>query len=220
MKTTKKLLRTCLALLLVVFSLSSGMVVGAAGELKLAPRTLWAGSTENYLVYQNLSTSVYDNSQLLSVKSDNSKVIKVVIDEDEEGDLECGATLTAVKPGKAKITVTYEYKGEEHTLSATYTVKKAPKPFASIKIGGKALNLKKCPCNAKVKCRGGKKIKAEVKLKKGWKLKKMFQSDMEGESHKVKNGGSFRASDDVDLHIIVTNKKDTFEYVVVFESLD
>lgn len=214
MKLAKRLLRTCLALLLVIFSLSSGMVVGAKGKAKLAPETLWVG-TENYTVsYQNMSDDERFESTLVSVKSDNSKVIKVVENKGGDSqDIVYGFTLTAVKPGKAKITVVYQYKGKEITLSATYTVKKNPKPFSSISIGGKKLNLKKNPYNCIIWTAKRKKQSVDVKLNKGWKIKKIYVYDENGEYWKVKNGGSVKFGAYDIIHIVAVNKKKvTFDY--------
>lgn len=216
MKTVKKMLRSFLALILVFGCLSCGMVVHAAGKIKLAPQILWAGAKEVNLVYQNATDDFRGEAKLVSVKSKNTKVIKVVRDKDSD-DVEDAATLTAVKAGTSKITATYKYKGKKTTISATYTVKKTPKPFASITIAGKKLNLKKDPCGATLKLKGdedqAKQIKVQVKFNKGWKLKRMYRMD-DGKEETVKNGKIAYTGDERIGIVAVNKKKVTMTYEV------
>jgi hypothetical protein len=121
------------------------------------------------------------------------------------------------KAGKSKISVTYEYQGEETTLKATFNVKKYPEPISSLKVNGKKLNTKKNHFNSSVKWKSGK-TKITVKASKGWKVYDMYYFDSKDKYHEIKNGKKYSIPKNTTIHIDLKNKKkEVISYHIDFE---
>lgn len=90
--------------------------------------------------------------------------------------------------------------------------------LSSVSIGGKKVNLKDIPggwADMTLKTKKSK-VKIQVKLKNGWKLKKIYYYGSSGKEVKVKNGSSVKTKKILDdnLMIKVAKDKQTAELVV------
>jgi hypothetical protein len=214
MKQVKRTIRTCVAVLLVVCALSAGMAVQAKDKVKMVPETLWMGDDcYGGGRYESLPDDVESGAKVVKIKSSDKKVLKVVKDGKGLYDY----YLVPKKAGKAKISVTYEFEDQKVTLSATYTVKKYPKPISSLKVNGKKMDTKKNLFRSSVKWSSGKS-KIEVKPSSGWKVADMCYFDDKDDYHQVKNGKKFSLPKNTTVHIELVNKKgENLTYHVDFE---
>ena len=96
------------------------------------------------------------------------------------------------------------------------------KAFSSVKVGGKKLDMKEAEedeYGELVLGKKTKKAKVQVKLKSGWKLRKITYFDAyKGKKTSVKNGGTIRANADVDSYLRIKavkgSKTATIEFSV------
>jgi len=172
-----KLTALCLLVALMSVTATSAM---AASKPRLPKLTLYA--LEGSLSYDLVDAP--DGIKILSVKSSKPDVLKA-----ENTQYPGNFSLEPLKPGKSKVTVTYRASGKTASVSATYTVKKFPKVFATLKVNGQ--KVQPIPgCNNRYQFENYKKNSATItfKVKKGWKVvQSVFGLD--GESlHDFKSG--------------------------------
>ena len=126
--------------------------------------------------------------------------------------------LQAKKAGKSKVVVTYKVDGRIYTASTTCTA--LSYPLKSVKLNGKAINLKKNSLNYSVK--RFKKSSATVKFvpAKGWKVVKTQYYNGKGKVKTVKNGSSVSVPKRKHVFVSITLKKGKtrFEYYVNLNS--
>lgn len=94
-------------------------------------------------------------------------------------------------------------------LSPETNEKHCKEAFSSVTIGGKKVNLKDIAggwgdLTLKTK---KKSVKVKVKLKNGWKLKKIFYYNSKGKEVKVKNGGSVKTKYILDANLMIHARK-------------
>jgi hypothetical protein len=129
-------------------------------------------------------------------------------------------TIMPVKLGKSKITVTYKYKGKKYTTSATYTVKKYPNPFKSIKVNGSKINLKANRYSYNVEKFKKSRVKVQFSLAYGWKLTRGYTYGKDYSLVPVKNGSTVKVPKGDEwtcIFLEVTNRKgETMQYSLRF----
>ena len=223
MKKYSKVLSMVLAVFMVfgMTCISTVEADAASAPVKIMKHTYWVGEESWGPAPYMASEKVCANAMLLSVKSSNKKVLKVV---KTEGDDLYSYYLVPKKAGKSKITLKYKYKGKTYKLSKTMQVKKYPKPIKKIKINGKT----KKPSKYKFSCdtNNYKKTSAKIKITpaKGWKITGGYISQDESyfktlKASVFKNGKSIKLKKDCSAYIYITmvNKKgETFDYGVSF----
>ena len=129
-------MKRILSLILIVLLLTTIATPALAAKAKpsIIPTTLWAKCDYFESVrFRNMP----EKAKLISIKSSNTKVIKVV----KEGSGIYDNYLEPLKAGKAKITVKYKIGSKSNTISATYTVKKYPNPLQSVEVNGAKVNI-------------------------------------------------------------------------------
>ncbi|MBQ3424292.1 MAG: hypothetical protein IJH38_03740 [Clostridia bacterium] len=175
-----RVISACLMLVLVI------SVWPAMAEEKVAlsvNELLWVG--QGYVdVYVD---DPYDDAEFISVKSSNSKVLRV---KHVKGEL--SFSVKPLKQGKSTIQFVYKRNGRKFIVKKTIRVKKYPNAIASLKINGETILLKDHKCSYTVS--KFRKTSATVKVKpaKGWKVKGMY-ADLEYIGYKeIKNGKAFK----------------------------
>ena len=180
----------------------------------IVTETLWAGC-EYFptLQYNNMPS----NAKIVSVKSSNTKVIKV---EKQSSDIN-DTLLYPLKPGKAKITVKYKVKGKTKTVSATFKVKKYPNPLLSVKVNGKKLDIKTYKFYYDFYKYKATNTKIQVKLAKGWKIADAYrftEKSKDGSDfndYNVKNGKAFKVKKGYNCYVffnLVNSKGEYLQY--------
>lgn len=111
------------------------------------------------------------------------------------------------------------------TVSATkVNDKMCRKAFSSITVGKKKVNLKYVGEDDIVLGRKTKKAKVKVKLKKGWKLKKITYHDAKRrKNYTVKNGGTIKPNPIIDSFLrirAVKGKNTAIAQFYVFNDFD
>ena len=152
---------------------------------------------------------------VLSVKSSAPAIIKA-----KKNKRFNKVQLRAMKPGKSKITIKYQFEGKTYTTSAMSTASK-DFPVKAAFANGKSLSLKKY-CSAYYP-KTYKKNTAKVKITpaKGWKVKSLVcysgYSDIKGK--KVKNGATVKTPQGQATTVVATLKKgkSTYEYRWYFD---
>ncbi len=138
-----------------------------------------------------------DSATVTSVKSGNSKIIKVKKSKFE------GVTyydLKYKKTGKTKVTVKFKTpSGEVFTKTKTIKVLKYPNHIKSIKINGKSVNVKKNKYyfDKKVK---GTSVNIKMATKNGWKISyadinmsgKNNEKEVKNSKSKIKKGTTIK----------------------------
>ncbi len=175
------------------------------GKARLLDETIWMGTGNFSPICRGFSGA----SEVVSIKSSKTGVIKV-----KKGNTLWECTLTAKSAGKAKVTVKVKINGKEKSFSANYTVKKYPNALASLKVDGKAVNLKKNKFYFKKKVKKNS-VKLEYKAAKGWKVKSCSYYDgAKGKTVKIKSGGKVNTKMGTWVAIQLTKGKDSFWYDV------
>ena len=168
-KIFKKVLSIVLAILFVVGFFSQGDAQAAAGVGKITFMSktafLSGGKTDvnSFLLYGSEPVDY----ELVSVKSSNSKMIKISTFKDQNG---THFFMEPKKLGKCKLTVTYKYKGKKKTVKANFTVKKYVNPCKSIKVNGKSIDLKSNNIDYYLHNYKKSSLKIKLTLKKGWSI--------------------------------------------------
>ncbi len=127
----KKRFATVLVLLMaLVLAVGAVPATAAAKKASIITEKLYSYSGM-YLI--QLKNWTYDE-EIISVKSNNSKVLKVI--DKQFWRVEVKAA------GKAKITIRYKLNDVDYTTSATFTVVKYPSPIKRLSVDGKAVSLK------------------------------------------------------------------------------
>ena len=139
-------------------------------ELGLSVDNLYAGM-ENYSIqvsnYNDESGEPLD-AKVTSVKSSNSKVIKVRKNK-YDGDTWFSADFKKV--GKSTLTIKYKKPdGSSSTMKKTITVKKYPNQIKSLKVNGKKVKISENKYGFYVEKCKKTSVKVKVSLKKGWKV--------------------------------------------------
>ena len=182
-----------------------------ASAVKIDPETLWAGCEYQGSVH---FVNFPKNGKIINVKSSNPKVLKATC----EGTAVYDNTLTPLKPGKSKISVTYKAGSKKKTVSAVYTVKKYPAPYKSILVNDKKINIKDNKYYYDVNSYKKTSAKVKVNPKSGWKIVDSYA--FAGESFTpVKNGKAIkiRKLDNASMFFVVANKAgDRIQYGVRF----
>ena len=172
MKNTGKIVLGMVFLLTIMFGNLS--VVMAEDLIKIIPWTQWVGDEEGDPHSPNMghidctcvSEEVFNNARIVSVKSADTRVLKV---KKEDSQFSRGVRLIPVKQGKSKVTVTYKYNGRKYKTSAVYSVKN-PDVFNCIKVNGKKINLKENSTTYWKTNYKKKKLIVKFSAKKGWKM--------------------------------------------------
>lgn len=214
----KKLYLHLAGLLAVAFlaAASAGETFAASNApAKLKAGTLWLGDE----VYGGVDyETVRDGVKLVSVKSSKPSVIRAMKDSDSNEFY--ANTIMPVKLGKSKITVTYKYKGKKYTTSATYTVKKYPNPFKSIKVNGNKIDLKANRYSYNVEKFKKSRVKVQFSLASGWKLTRGYTYGKDYSLVPVKNGSTVKVPKGDEwtcIFLEVTNRKgETMQYSLRF----
>jgi len=154
-----------------------------------------------------------ENAKVVNVKSSKPGVIAVSYKKNKGIEK---IVLKAKKSGTSKITVKYKAGKKTYTASATYTA--ATHPLKSVKVNGKAINLKK---NSQgIFYANYKKASAQVKAVagNGWSIKEM-STFKNGKKIKVKNGGkvTVKKGQYVPIRIDLKKGKLVYTYYVDFE---
>ena len=161
MKQEKQsIIKTVLVIMcIIITTLLASVSASAAADPTLSSTK----ETVNVCTNHWYGTSVISEQKgkIVSVKSSKPSVVKV---EDREDNF---YNWSALKKGKAVITVKYKIGSKTYTLKQTVTVKKV-KPFSYIKYNGKNIYKGHEFESYFVKLKSGKKI--TWKLKKGYKL--------------------------------------------------
>ncbi len=180
----------------------------ASPKPEMPSHTFWAGERRWCLGVYNAP----EDARLVSVKSSNPKVLRV-----EKGDSLDNIFWEPLKPGKSKVTVTYKVGRKKQSISATYTVRKFPAPFDTLKVNGKSIS----PSSQKniYDLENYKKTRATTtyKPKKGWEVVEngfeVFDEDRitlkSGKSVKIPKGKSGYA-------VIGLMNKKTGNHIVFF----
>lgn len=169
-----------------------------SGKPRLLDGTIWMGVKETWLDWSGFAGA----SEVVSIKSSNKAVLGV-----KKKATVGNCILVPKKPGSSKITLVAKINGEEKTFTAKYTVKAYPNALKELKVGGKAVNLKKNKFYTQVKT-GKKKVKVTFKVAKGWKAKCGYYN---GKKYVyIKSGGTIPAPKWVFFRL--TKGKDVFFY--------
>ena len=164
-----------------------------------------------------------ENAEVISVKSTEPKILKVVKHE-EDGNVFW--TAAAKKPGKVTLKVKYKRPdGRKASLKKKITIKKYPNQIKSLKINGKKVKIADNKFFCLEENVTSSKIKVDLKLKKGWKIRSvngnLWNAGGNGskvikkaKSH-VKNGDAIKFPKkyrDFELMIGMTDGEDSIMY--------
>ena len=157
-----KLLRTMSLCLLLAILAGSTIPGFAAAKPKIVNHLLWVGE-EYVLIINNLP----EDAKSFSVTSKNKAVVTVrCVDKNDP----YGMRLKALKAGRSEVTVKYKSGGKTRKVSAVFTAKSYPNPFAWVKVNGKKIDLKKNKFSVIYKDYANSKVTISFKLSSGWKL--------------------------------------------------
>ena len=174
----KSIRKIAFGLMILVAAMITNFSIAMAEDLiTICPWTQWIGDAQGDPHSPNMghldcicvSEEVSNGARIISVKSSNTKVLRV---KKMGSQLFRGVRLIPVKKGKSKVTLTYKYNGRKYKTSAVYAVKD-PDVFNCIKVNGKKINLKEN--NGGYWFSNYKKKKLTVKFsgKKGWKMDRL-----------------------------------------------
>lgn len=231
----KKSISRVLSLMLAVFvafgmiCVSTGEAKAASGPLKLDKQTFWAkdeawGSAPVVPVNDD-DWELIDSAKLVSVKSSKPAVLKAV----KDGTNLYGYYLMPKKVGKSKITIKYKVNGKTYTMSRTYTVKKYPNPYESIKVNGKSVKISSNKFFYDVTGYSKSSCKIKITPKSGWKVVNAYASfyNPKTEKDKFKNlkasvvtkGTAIKIPSGYEAYVFATlenTKGETIDYGVRF----
>ena len=209
---------TMLALLMaLVLTVGAVPATAAAQKASIITEKLYSYSGV-YLI--ELKNWTYDE-EIISVKSSNSKVLKVI--DKKYFRVEVKAA------GKAKITIRYKLNDVAYTTAATFTVVKYPSPIKSLRVDGKAVSLKG---NARVAYdywpEGVEEEKVSVTINltpaSGWTISRIkayqYNAYKNSDVHyalTVRNNRRFtvkRNYEAVVTYVLKNKKGDTFKYAI------
>ena len=209
-----KALSLCLLL-----ALLAGMAVPGCAAVKpsIVKSTLWAGVGKCALIVQNLP----DGAKSFSVTSSNKNIIKAGCDDRNDAST---LWIKPLKAGKAKITVRYKAGGKSRSVSATFTVKKLPKPFAWVKVNGRKIDLNKNKLGYDCLKYTKTKITVDFKLNSGWKVQFLDGAKIRGDEYKDfswKKGKAVSLARDqraiLDIALVNKTTGDEFFYMIFVE---
>lgn len=218
----RKYLFRALALAMLLALVMGCLPAMAAAKVKIVPQTLWFMADnpdfqDHWVHISNLPKS----AKLLGCVSSNEAVVSIPFSEAIPRDEEY--VLNVKKPGKAKITVTYKVGAKKRTVSATYTVKKAPKVVSKLVFDGRKVNLNENG-QAYYFCDGTpNKYSHKIGFTpaKGWKIVESNICDYEGNVIvSVKNNKTFKLPKKLHLsiyqlvYVMKNSKGDIFYYQV------
>lgn len=201
--TMRHMRRIILGLLIMAAAVTGNFCIAmAAGPVRIMPWTQWVGDTEGwvhapgggYLDFICDPVEAMDGIRIVSVKSSNTKVLKV---KKMGSKLSHGVRLIPGKKGKSKVTLTYKYDGRKYKATAVYAVKN-PDIFNCIKVNGKKINLKKNKDNYLKTNFKKKKLTLKFSAKKGWKMDRFGSEVSFGDGNppvKFKNGMTIKMPD-------------------------
>lgn len=183
-------------------------------------QTVFLGDEDSY-VDSIKFVNVSSKAKVTNIKFSNPSVLEYAGMYNVNQGIDCRTLST----GKCKITCKVKQGGKTYTLSKNITVKKA-NPFSYVKLNGKNVyeggTAKMCRYSS-----DKSKIKVSYKLKKGWKLKKMFSNDHYRDSKtlrytmtndkKLKNGASVKIQKEyTSVKIDVENSKgEVYRYLIM-----
>ena len=211
-----KLLKTVSLYLLLAILAGSAIPGVAAAKPSIVKSTLWAGVGKCALIVLNLPS----DAKSFSVTSSKPSVVKAGCDDkNDAGTL----WIKPLKVGQSRITVKYVTGGKKKSVSATFTVKKYPKPFGWVKVNGKKIDLNKNKLG--YDCLEYKKdeITVDYKVSSGWTVKSRtvakFQGDDIKDSAWKKNKPISLADCDAAIVSIELKNKagDVFIYMIFVE---
>ena len=205
-------LLACLVLTLLVSAVCA--TTAFAATVKIVPSTLWTGTTYEYpdaFEVENFP----DNAKVTSVKSSNTKLLKVV---SFTSDIE-ETVLKAVKAGKPKLTIKYKVGSKTYTKSATFTIKAYPKAYQYIKVNGKAIDLTKNKFYYDVNKYTKTTAKIAYKLNSGWSLEYSYGYATNGaNAFEPVNNKSFKVpkGKNVEVYFVFKKGSTRLQYCVRF----
>ena len=214
MKRLSKALSLCLLL-----SLLTGMILPgyAAAKPSIVKSTLWAGVGKCALIVQNLP----DGAKSFSVTSSNKNIIKAGCDNKSDPS---SLWINPLKVGKAKITVKYKVGGKSKSVSATFTVKKLPKPFTWVKVNGKKIDLNKNKLGYDCLKYTKTTITVDFKLNSDWKVQFLDGAKIRGDEYEDfswKKGKAIKLAKDqraiLDIALVNKTTGDEFFFMIFVE---
>ena len=148
----------------------------------------------------------------ITVKSSNKKVL---VKDKDFGTVADGKKLYPVvrvkKPGKTVLTIKVKKKHSVKKYKCRLTVKKYKSPMKKVTLEGKSLTAQFKDGTFASHKRVGSKGKISIKVKKGWKVKKIdyhyYNSKGSARTKKVKNNSTVKLQDGASFNYVLYNKK-------------
>ena len=155
------------------------------------------------------------NAKNITVRSSNKKVLT---NDKDLKTVKNGKKLYSIvrvkKPGKTSLTIKVKKKNSVKKYKCKLTVKKYKSPMKKVKLEGKDLTGQFRKDTFASYKRVGEKGKISMKLKKGWKVKKIVyhywkdqNGDLIGKEKKIKNGSTVTLQDGSYFNYVLFNKK-------------
>lgn len=197
-------------MLALAMSIFLSMGVMAAGKPVITTKQFTQYDRFKKLEFKNIP----DNATLVSAISSNKKVLKLRKGVDD-------VYVSPEKPGKSKVTVTYEINGKKKKLEQVITVKRYPNPVKKIMVNGKRVKSTGDMCRIEtLKNRKGK-AKVKITLKPGWVIVKEESRVEMGHNGEIvaikrfKNGMTVTKKNKNDafyMELILKNRKQTVNF--------
>lgn len=196
----KRALRT--AVLCLLMALLLGLTPALAAKGSINAETLWLGGMGTQIFFDN----VPDNAKVISVKSSKPSVLSA----DKWGSTIYDMAVFPEGIGKSKVTVKYKVGKKTYTISGTYTVKKFPTVFSTLKVNGK--KIRSSDTKNLYFIENYKKTSATLtfKAKSPWKVLNADLHILETEKRsEVTSGKAFKIpkGKDAEVSIYLRNKK-------------
>ena len=182
--------------------------------------TMYTGSKYGNVYSINMGKKT-KGAKKVTVKSSNKKVLEPFHFGKPSNDV----MASAKKPGKATLTIKVKKGNKTKTYKIKVKVKKRVNPFKSFKVGKiKATSKFKRDQLVDVNVANNSKKKISIKLKSGYKLKKIVcttwnPDNGEGKEKTIKNNSTITAKEDLTnlyIRIYDSKTKTTFAYYVNF----
>jgi Bacterial Ig-like domain (group 2). len=201
----KQLKRSISALLVLAMVISSFIVRPLEVNAEEKPSVFFEDYCEYY--FPDMSTksttiSGLEKDAKVSLKSSNKKVVSVKYDKKSNTVL-----MSPKKAGKATITCKIKQNGKTYTSKCKWTLLKYQNPFAKFKIGSKDYTKKfnktnNCSIKISYKAR-----KLEIKMKKGYKITRLYKRPYLYMWEKIKNGRKIKIGSNEGIIIYFKDKE-------------
>lgn len=210
----KRFLRVLALALMLALAAGALSALAEAKKAKIITEKLYSNTGDYCIQLDNWT----DDEEIVSVKSSNSKVIRVPRKESK--------WVEVKSAGKAKITIKYKLNGKTYTTSATFTVEKYPAPIKSLAVNGKSIKLtgeEKVRYNCEYVLDKKVSITINLKTKNGWKISSIKAYTFDAWSDKgnkktiiVRNNKKFTVPGDKEAYVTYVLKKNkaTFRYTI------